>query len=490
MNGTNRSSNGGSGLVGRVQKRAFEYSVAQALTVLGKTPEGSYKWLGKALERGAGDDQTKRMVAAWIQRYLSPGNPGAAWLKHLLTSVDPNVRRRYVARFITNVALREGPFSHTLPDGREVPVPGTMVISPTMRCNLKCVGCYAGAYADKDELTAEEVLRVIGEARDLGVKFFVISGGEPFVYKPLFDIVGHFDDCSFQVYTNGHLIDAKMAKKMVKLGNVIPAISIEGFQPETDARRGAGAYERVMKAMDCLREAGALFAFSVTATQRNLETVTSDAFMEMLVEKGAHYGYYFSYIPIGRAPDLDLMPTPAQRNRLRIAVNHFRNTYPILMADFWNDGSLTEGCLSGGRNYLHINSHGDVEPCVFAHFAVDNIREKSLAECLASDFFCALRKAAPYGSNLLRPCPIIDHPQVMRGLVKRFGARPTHDGAETIIEDLAGFLDNYAKGVKEVYDPIWAEEYHWTAAFHGKPQYDWRQRAGQEAAVAAGGGGQ
>ena len=490
----NGNGNGKSaGAMNWLSQRTTEYAVAQLLSALGKAPEGSYRQLAGAFEKFAGDDENKRMIATWVKSYVSPGQSGSAWLKHLLTSVDPNIRRRFAARFIAHIALRHDRYVRKLDDGREIPIPATIVISPTMRCNLRCVGCYAGNYTKQDDLTEEEVVRVIGEARELGTRFFVITGGEPFIYEPLFNILKHFDDCFFQVYTSGHLLTEAKAKQIVDLGNVVPAISIEGFEADTDWRRGPGGFKRVMRAMDMLREAGAMFAFSATVTQRNLETVISDEFASLMVEKGAHYGWYFTYMPIGRSPDLSLMPTPEQRNQLRQGVNRIRKNYPILLADFWNDGPLTDGCLSAGRNYLHINNRGDVEPCVFQHFAVDNIKEKPLAECLASDFFVAMRKGAPYGKNLLRPCPIIDHPRVLRGLVTKFGARPTHDGAETTLTgEVAEHLDNYSAELARVMDPVWAREYRWVAKFQGKPEYDWgaaaqlEEKAESEAAAAGG----
>ncbi len=476
----------GKGLMNRVSQQTMEYAVGQLLGALAKAPEGNYRQIASAFRRFAGDDENKLMVADWISDYLSPGQPGATWLKHLLSSVDRNVRRRALGRFITHVAFRHGLPVRRLDDGREIPVPATIVISPTMRCNLHCVGCYAGNYTKKDDLTAEEVVRVIGEARELGTRFFVITGGEPFIYEPLFEIAEQFGDCFFQVYTSGHLLTESTAHRIVDLGNMVPAISIEGFEAETDWRRGPGGFKRVMRAMDLLREARAMFAFSATVTQRNLDTVISDEFASLMVEKGARYGWYFTYMPIGRSPDLSLMPTPEQRNRLREGVIRIRKSYPILIGDFWNDGPLTDGCLSAGRNYLHINNRGDVEPCVFQHFAVDNIKEKSLAECLASDFFTAMRKGAPYGKNLLGPCPIIDHPRVLRGLVKKFGARPTHEGAEEILTGVvAEHLDNYSAELARVYDPIWARDYRWVARFQGKPEYDWGKDDREEEAVPA-----
>jgi len=455
----------------RAQQRALEVGIASALDVLGRASEDNYGRLAAVFEKFAHDDN-KRMVAGWVRRYLSPGAPGTPWLKHLLTSVHPNVRRRYVAQFVTYVVFHDYYARYRLADGREIPVPALVVISPTMRCNLKCIGCYAGNYEKKDDLTPEEVGDILAQARDLGIRFFVVTGGEPLMYEALFDIFEKFSDCAFQFYTSGHLMTRERAQRIVELGNVVPAVSVEGFAEQTNYRRGPGGFDRVMRAFDYLREAGALYAFSVTATRLNLDAVTSDEFFQLMVDKGCHYGYYFSYIPVGRNPDLSLMPTPEERNRLRIAVNRFRRDYPMLVADFWNDGALVEGCLSAGRKYIHINNKGDVEPCVFAHFAVDNIREKPLTECLASDFFAAMRKAAPFGRNLLRPCPIIDHPKVLRTLAQKYAARPTHEGAESLFAELAPHLDSYADGLRQVYDPVFAAEYRWAAQLHSNPRYD------------------
>jgi hypothetical protein len=130
--------------------------------------------------------------------------------------------------------------------------------------------------------------------------------------------------------------------------------------------------------------------------------------------------------------------------------------YPIFLGDFWNDGPYVDGCMAGGQRYLHIISNGDVEPCVFVHFAVDNIKEKSLVEVLQSPFFKDIRDAQPYeDDNLLCPCLIIDHPAVLRKLVKKHGARPTHPGSGNILSELAEGLDEYSGKIHEVFEPEW-----------------------------------
>ncbi len=360
--------------------------------------------------------------------------------------------------------------------------PYVLALSPSMRCNLRCAGCYAGEYERADDLPEEVVERVITEAEELGIFIFVMIGGEPFMWPPLLDVIERHPRSVFQVYTNGLMIDDDVAARLVRLGNVVPAVSIEGGRQATDERRGKGVYDRVLQTMDRLREHRLLFAFSATATSHNIDEIVSDEFIDLMVEKGALYGWYFSYAPIGLDPDLTLMPTPEQRQQLRREVGRIRLEKPILTADFWNDGPLTGGCIAAGKIYLHINNHGDVEPCVFCHFAVDNIKERSLSDALRSPFFQDLRKAQPFGHNLLRPCPLIDHPGVMRRMVEKHGARPTHRGAESLVTTLQPGLHEYAEGLREVTAPIWAQDFRWVETWlEGDRRWQRRRVTGRDA---------
>ena len=337
--------------------------------------------------------------------------------------------------------------------------PNLLVMSPTMRCNLKCFGCYAWQYSKKKDLPYSVCNRIIKEANDVGIYFFVITGGEPFCWDKLYDFLERHNDSFFQIYTNGQLIDDEVAKKLAGLGNAIPCISVEGFEKETEARRGKGSWKKIMDAMDSLSRNGVLFGFSVTATRHNNEMVVSDEFVDLFVEKGAFIGWYFNYIPIGKEPDMELMPTPEQRDYRRERILEIRRTKNIIVSDFWNDGPLVNGCMAGGKNYLHINVNGDVEPCVFVHFASDNIKENGLEDILTSKFFLAFRKRQPYTENHLRPCSIIDNPHILRDIIAEKGAYATHEGAETIIECLAGPLDEYADKYKVLADEAWENDY-------------------------------
>ncbi len=336
--------------------------------------------------------------------------------------------------------------------------PILMVISPTMRCNLNCYGCYAGKYSTEDDLGLGTLERLLLEAEEMGVYFITISGGEPFVLgEDLLRIMERHPSILFQVYTNGTLIDREVARRLAEMGNVYPCVSVEGFEKETDARRGKGTYQKILRAMDNLREEGVVFGFSATATRENNELIVSEEFVDFYRDKGCLIGWYFHYVPVGKEPEVDLMPTPEQRILRREELIRRRAGNDILLADFWNDGPLVGGCMAGGRKYLHINSDGEVEPCVFVHFAVDNIKNKSLRDILQSPFFTRIREHQPYDENLFRPCMIIDVPEVLRDVVTVCGAHPTHAGAEAVIEELAAEIDGYAESYREMADCKWQE---------------------------------
>ena len=312
--------------------------------------------------------------------------------------------------------------------------PFFLLISPSMGCDLRCQGCYAWKYPKDQALSVEKVREILTEARDeMGIHFIAVSGGEPTYWPHLEEIAAEFDDMFFMVYTHGQRIDEDMARRFGELGNIYPAISIEGSPEFTDARRGEGAHQRILDAMDRLTRHGVLFGYSLTHTKKNHEASCSAEFMDEMIAHGAAFGWVFQYIPIGREPDMSLVPTGKQRVERRVKILEARKTKPLLVFDFWNDGDAVDGCIAWGRKYAHVTARGYVEPCVFVHFAKDSVHEKSLGECLRSEAFREMRGKAPFHEDRRRPCPQIDHPHILRELVEKHGMFPTHEGAEDII---------------------------------------------------------
>ena len=452
-----------------IKTRIKNYTRVQTIKALiSLLPKFSNKNLIKmtyVAEKLTDTDWTKRQIRE-IRKYFQAGHPAVEFARRMARGLSPNCWDKFVRNFIINAGITgiNKHMEYAKIHGYEPP--WFILFSPTMRCNLRCVGCSTREYARDTDLPFEIMDRVLTEAKEeMGVYFVVTEGGETFVREDMLDFYARHNDVSFQVYTNGTLIDKKMAKRLAKLGNVAPVISVEGFEKETDERRGRGVWQKAMQAMDNLKKEGVFFGFSVTHHRHNTDAITSDEFFDFMINKGCYIGWFFQYIPLGKNPDISLMAAPEQRNKLRRAVGRVRNTKPIFIGDFWNDGRYVNGCIAA-RQYLHINNKGDVEPCAFMHFAVDNIRNKTLKEIMESPFFRAIRErqnavgaARAYSDNMLTPCCVIDQPWVLREIVKEYGAHPT-DGAHDLLDGpVAQALDEYSKRLHEIYDPVWKRDY-------------------------------
>ena len=227
------------------------------------------------------------------------------------------------------------------------------------------------------------------------------------------------------VVINGTLIDDAFADEMLRVKNLVPAISIEGFEEATDFRRGEGTYRKVIEAMTRLKERKLLFGISCCYTSKNVEVIGSEEYFDSMIDMGAKFAWFFTYMPIGAAAVPELIATAEQRKFMYEQIHKFRKTKPLFTMDFWNDGDAVGGCIAGGRGYCHINANGDMEPCAFIHYSDSNIKEKTLLECYQSPLFMAYRRSQPFNDNTLRPCPVLDNPGRLTQIVEESGARST-----------------------------------------------------------------
>lgn len=376
--------------------------------------------------------------------------------KKILINSNKNFRDKLINNLLINGAvLNQSKRNEAKKNGSSVPT--VILISPTMRCNLKCFGCYANNYSKKDDLDVELVSRVINEGKELGVAFFTFLGGEPFIWDGLLDILKKHSDVFFLVFTNGTLINSEIVNQIAELGNVLPILSIEGTEQDTNNRRGNDVYKIVLNVMEMLKNKNLPFGYSITVTRNNLETVTDDDFFYMMAEMGAIIGWYFLYMPVGKDFDISLMPTPQQRLYLKDKVVDIRKKLPLFVIDFWGDAPFVGGCIAASR-YIHINHKGDVEPCIFSHFAEVNIKNISLKDALNCNYFKEIRKRQPYNENLYLPCMIIDNPSVSRELFKNCNIYSTDGNSERVLFEIDKELDNYAQNVKKLYDVEWEKE--------------------------------
>ena len=269
---------------------------------------------------------------------------------------------------------------------------------------------------------------IIRQGKELGTYFFLYSGGEPLVRKAdIIRLCEAHPDCQFSAFTNGTLIDEAFADDMLRVKNFIPAISVEGFEEDTDFRRGEGTFKKVETAMAILKAKRLPFGISCCYTSKNVDRIGSEEYFNQMIAwgQGPRFCWFFTYMPVGKAAVSELMVTDEQRAFMYHQLRKFRETKPLFTMDFWNDGEYAGGCIAGGRRYLHINANGDIEPCAFIHYSDSNIYEKTLLEALQSPLFMAYKNGQPFNDNLLRPCPLLDNPDALVGMVEQSGAFST-----------------------------------------------------------------
>jgi MoaA/NifB/PqqE/SkfB family radical SAM enzyme len=441
-----------------IKELAAKQIALQLTPLIGKLSDGGLVKLLSVAKKLAPTDFTKSFMANF-ERMVANHDPMMEFVRRLFQQASPRARERIINNLLIKELMQGDVIRRNLKlEGNASPI--VYLISPTMKCNLNCPGCYASQYSRQDDLEIETIDRVVTEGKALGMYMVTILGGEPFIRRDMLDIYRRHNDVFFQVFTNGTLISQELADDLAKMGNVMVAFSMDGFEEETDARRGKGVFKKVMQGMDQLREKGVPFGFSTMVTRYNLNTIISESFNDMLVQKGCLLGWHFLYIPAGKEPDISLMPTPEQRELLREkGAQYLRKKKPILIIDFWNDAPLVGGCIAGGHYYFHINAKGDVEPCIFVHLAKDNIKDKSLKEAVNSPFFKSIRTHQPFSDNLLRPCMIIDHPHILRNFCQEFKPYPTDGSVCGYLNCLAGELDNYSEEAAKILDRVWEREY-------------------------------
>ncbi|MEZ0535923.1 radical SAM protein [Caldicellulosiruptoraceae bacterium PP1] len=443
-----------------IAKKIFgEALIKQGLRYISSNPEQNMEKILNWAEKLSIRPRDKEYIGN-AKKYLLDKN--SSWHKYairIIKETDPFVREKILVNFFVNAGFIGIAKQIEISKKYDINVPYAILIDPTAACNLRCKGCWAGEYRKADMLNYDVLSRVVKEAEELGIYFIIFSGGEPMVRKDdILKLCKEYPDTVFLSFTNGTLIDDEFIKKVKSVGNLAFAISIDGFEKSTDERRGNGVYQKITALMDKLKQEGIVFGFSTTYHRYNVDEVSSDEYIDFLIDKGAKFGWFFTYVPVGKDADLDFMATPEQRAFMYKRIEEIRWTKPLFALDFWNDGEPSGGCIAGGIRYLHINANGDVEPCAFIHFSNVNIKDCSLFEALQSPLFKAYRKNRPFNENHLRPCPMLDNPLKLKQMVEEANAHPTQIGGETeSVEELSNKLLDYADKWGNVAEKLWEQ---------------------------------
>lgn len=430
--------------------------IKRALKHLNKDPDKNIPKILAWIEKFDKDSVVERQLRTLRKIIGDNENNWYKLVKSLWTDIDDGVRKRIFENLVINATIVGGPRQDRVKEKSDCNIPWAILMDPTTACNLNCIGCWAAEYDESLNMSFETLDDIINQGKALGVFMYIYSGGEPLVRKKdILKLCEKHSNCLFLSFTNSILIDEQFADDMLRVKNFIPAISVEGFKEETDARRGSGTYKATINAMEILKRKKLLFGISCCYTKNNTEIIGSEKYFDEMIYRGAKFAWFFTYMPVGIGAVSELMATAEQREFMYHQIRGFRQTKSLFTLDFWNDGEYTNGCIAGGRYYLHINANGDIEPCAFIHYSDSNIYKKTLMEALKSPLFMQYYRNQPFNGNHLRPCPLLDNPERLTQMVEASGAKSTDMNNPEYVQELCAKCEKAAKNWAVVADNIW-----------------------------------
>lgn len=277
-------------------------------------------------------------------------------------------------------------------------IPTFLISSITSNCNLFCKGCYArankscGEGLQDKQLSNEKWENIFKEAKELGIPFILLIGGEPLMRREVIEKAAQVKEIAFPIFTNGTMIQEEYIELLDKNRNLVPMLSIEGDKGQTDGRRGEGTYDMLMNVMDKLNKKGILYGASITVTTENVRTVSSKAFFDNLYNKGCRALIFVEYVPVTEETK-KLAPTDIERKILECEQKKLREQYQnAIFLSFPGDEKYSGGCLAAGRGFFHINVDGSAEPCPFSPHSDTNLKNCTLRKALKSPLFRELNE--------------------------------------------------------------------------------------------------
>ena len=410
----------------KAKETVTTFAVNKAFDYISGNPEKNMPNLLSLVDNFGWGEQYKTHKKVFHEVLSNPENNWYQYIVSLWNDIDNDVLKTTFNNFALNGSLFGSPKQDANVEKYGCNIPWAMLLDPTSACNLSCTGCWAAEYGNRLNMSYEQLDDIIRQGKELGTYVYLYSGGEPMVRKDdIIRLCEAHPDCQFAAFTNGTLIDEAFADEMLRVKNFIPAISVEGFEEETDFRRGDGTYNKTITGMKILKEKKLPFGISCCYTSKNVDTIGSEEYFDQMIEWGAKFCWFFTYMPVGKEAVPELMVSAQQRAFMYNQVRKFRETKPLFALDFWNDGEYANGCIAGGKRYLHINANGDIEPCAFIHYSDSNIADKTILEALQSPLFMAYHERQPFNKNHLRTCPLLDNPDALVDMVEKSGAHST-----------------------------------------------------------------
>ncbi|HYL82017.1 MAG TPA: radical SAM protein, partial [Candidatus Acidoferrum sp.] len=303
-------------------------------------------------------------------------------------------------------------------------LPYTVSWNLTQRCNQQCAHCYMSAFpraTTTDELATGECLRVMDELAGINPDLLLIlTGGEPFLRRDLFDLATHAVQRGFTVVlgTNGFLLGEKQAKAMRQHGIQGASISLDSTDPvRHDAfRQFPGSWAGAVRATEALRAEGLPYSLHMSVTGWNVGEIP--AMIDLARQLSASVLNLFFLVRTGRGEGLTDIPAE-EYERVLTEVARAQSNAPAASQQPARAGDLVirakcapffrrilygldpaspllrnfaEGSCPAGRHYFRIMPNGDVTACPYMPVVAGNLRQTAMGELWRdSDLFTDLR---------------------------------------------------------------------------------------------------
>ncbi len=302
-------------------------------------------------------------------------------------------------------------------------IPAFLIVSITSSCNLHCEGCYSwqfhpgGVGAPVDQLTSEDWNKIFSEAKNLGISFILLAGGEPLMRRDVLEAAGKYPDILFPVFTNGTVFDEEYCKLFDAKRNLVPVISLEGAREKTDSRRGSGVYDIVKAVMEKIQKNHLIFGVSITMTTENRQEVTGEEFLNDLRSSGCKAVIYVEFVPVSERTER-LALGDEERCSFNNRLTEIRREYPdMVFISFPGDEKSSGGCLAAGRGFFHINACGGAEPCPFSPYSDMNVKDHSLLDAMHSHLFTSLREGNILMENHSGGCVLFEKSEMVEKIL-------------------------------------------------------------------------
>ncbi|MCA9207620.1 MAG: radical SAM protein [Pirellulaceae bacterium] len=345
--------------------------------------------------------------------------------------------------------------------------PPYLYISIINSCNLRCQGCWVDVAAKQQKIDVAAMNRMITEAKSMGNAFFGLLGGEPFMHGELFEILEAHPDAYFQVFTNGQFITDEVAKRLRRLGNVTPLVSIEGTEIVSDVRRGRDqVWSKSMEGVQNCLNNRVMTGVCTSLCQSNFDDLLQERWVDRLIEMGVLYTWFHIYRPVGPESNDDLALTLDQQRQARQFVVDMRVKKPIIIIDAYYDADGHALCPAATGFTHHISPWGDIEPCPIIQFSRDSIHdERPLREVFNDSGF--LRDFRRMAAEHTRGCIVLERPDVIKQLVEQHGAKDStaRGTAMAELEAMTPRPSQYNPG-GEIPERSWAYRLAKRIAFH------------------------